>query len=69
MIEVDKFMEEMNAPIMGKPIEMGKPIMVEIDPEIDVELAERIQLGQFSPTYINDIRNSKYAQFLNWANE
>ena len=36
---------------------------------IDPHIAERIQLGQFDPMYLDDIRNSKYALFLNWANE
>lgn len=67
----DEFMEAMNAPIeIIEPIKMGEDLeMGEVDLDIDIELAERIQLGQFSPTYIEEIRNSKYAQFLNWANE
>ena len=42
---------------------------VEDGEQIDIQLAERIQLGQFNPSYLDDIRNSRYAQFLNWASE
>ena len=34
--------------------------------ELDVSLAERIQLGQFDPMYRSDISNSRYAEFLDW---
>ena len=39
------------------------------DGEFDLQLAERIQLGQFCPSQLEDILNSPYAQFLNWASE
>lgn len=58
MIEVDEFMEAMNAPIeIIEPINVGEDLEMGEDLDIDIEF------GQFSPPSLEEIRK------LNRANE